>query len=126
MKKRIIYLSLIAFLGSSFTSNAIEEKSKTTTEMANHDHKKTEEFKVYGNCGMCKRTIESSLKNEKGIESAIWNIDTKMMKVTFHEDKISLKEIKEKIASVGYDTDAVKSSEKTYNALPGCCQYDRP
>jgi len=126
MKTKIIYLTTVMFLGTSFNAFAIEKLTDNQLKIANHDHKKTEEFKVYGNCGMCKRTIESSLKNAKGIESAVWNVDTKRMIVTFYEDKISLKEIKEKIAAVGYDMDDVKSSDKTYNALPGCCQYDRP
>ena len=75
---------------------------------------------------MCKKTIEGSLKNVKGIEKADWNKETKMMEVTFDSEVISLKEIKQKIANVGYDTDEVRATDDTYNGLPGCCQYERP
>mgnify|MGYP000229943975 CR=1 FL=1 len=64
-----------------------------------HGNHKTETFKVYGNCGMCEKTIEASLKNVKGIEKADWNKETKMMEVTFDSEVISLKEIKQKIVS---------------------------
>ena len=85
----------------------------------------TKTFKVHCNCGMCKKTIEGSLKNVKGVEKAIWNKEKKTMEVTFDEDIISLKEIKQKIANVGYDTDDIKASDKTYKKLPMCCQYER-
>ena len=44
---------------------------------------KTEKFKVYGNCGMCKKTIEASLKNKPGIMKADWNVKSKIMTVEF-------------------------------------------
>ncbi len=35
-----------------------------------------ETFIVYGNCGMCKKTIEGALKDETGVSEAIWDIDS--------------------------------------------------
>lgn len=92
----------------------------------NHDDKKTDTFKVYGNCGMCEKTIEGALKGVKGIEKADWNKETKMIDVVYHTHDISLEDIKKKIAAVGYDTEEYRASEKVYNNLPGCCQYERP
>lgn len=86
----------------------------------------TQTFKVYGNCGMCEKTIEGALKDVKGIEKADWNKETKMMEVSFNPKKITLTEIKEKIAAVGYDMDDFRSTADTYESLPGCCQYERP
>ena len=40
--------------------------------------------------------------------------------------KITLDEIKQKIADVGYDSDTHRAKDAIYAALPGCCQYDRP
>jgi copper chaperone CopZ len=74
---------------------------------------------------MCKKTIESSLKGKPGISSAVWNKDTKMMKVTYDSSKISEDQIHQKIADAGYDTNKKKASDKAYGALPGCCQYKR-
>lgn len=81
-------------------------------------------FKVSGNCEMCKKTIESSL-DKKGVNSANWNVESKMMEVVYNPTKISEDQIHQHIASSGYDTEKVKADEKAYKALPGCCQYSR-
>lgn len=86
---------------------------------------KTETIKVWGNCGMCKKTIEKSLKDVEGVQSAIWNKQTKMLNVKFDDSKISLKKIEEKVAASGYDTQNVKGDDKAYKNLHECCQYDR-
>lgn len=88
--------------------------------------KKTDTFKVYGNCGMCKETIEGSLKKKDGVEKKEWNVKTKMMTVTYDPAKISLEQIKQKIAGSGYDTDGSTAKDETYNKLHDCCKYERP
>jgi copper chaperone CopZ len=86
----------------------------------------TVKFKVYGNCGMCKTTIETALKGVKGIAAATWDVDAKIITVTYNSKKIELMDIHKKIAGVGYDTDKVKAKDEVYSNLHGCCQYDRP
>jgi len=86
----------------------------------------TEQFIVYGNCGMCKRTIESSLHEVEGITAGEWDVETHVMTVSFNEEVITLEDIKQKIANVGYDSETHRATEKVYNALHGCCQYERP
>lgn len=88
--------------------------------------KKTETFKVYGNCGMCKSTMEGSLKKKDGVLSKSWDTKTKMITVTYDPSKITLAQIQQKIADVGYDTDSIKAKDETYNKLHACCQYERP
>lgn len=83
-----------------------------------------ETFKVWGNCDMCKKTIETALKVD-GVKKATWNVETKQMLVKFDPSKISLDQIHQKIAAVGYDTDKVKGDDTAYNNLHGCCQYER-
>lgn len=85
---------------------------------------KTETFKVWGNCGMCEKTIEMACKT-KGISKADWNNDDNMFTVTFDTQQISLDQIHQRIAKVGYDTDKVKGDDKAYSTLPSCCQYQR-
>ena len=85
-----------------------------------------EKFKVYGNCGMCKKTIEGGLNGEEGIKYAKWNVETKIIKVKFDATLISLVDIKKKIAAVGYDTEEERANEEVYNGLHKCCQYARP
>ncbi|MBC7653558.1 MAG: cation transporter [Oligoflexus sp.] len=85
---------------------------------------KTASIKVYGNCGMCKSRIEKSLQIE-GITKADWDSKTKLLNLSFDDDKTSLIEIEKRIAGVGHDTQSLKADDAIYNKLPGCCQYDR-
>ncbi len=85
----------------------------------------TETFKVYGNCGMCKKTIETAGINQKGVRKCIWNQEKGEVEVEYRMDKISLDEIKKKIAAAGYDTDEFRAPDKAYNGLHGCCKYER-
>lgn len=86
---------------------------------------KTETFKVYGNCDMCKETMEAALKKKEGVIKKSWDTKTKMITVTYDPSKITLLQIKQKIADVGYDTDAVKAKDNVYSGLHKCCQYER-
>lgn len=86
----------------------------------------TEVFTVYGNCGMCEKTIEGALSGVDGVSSADWNKEDDQLSVIFKSDVISLDEIKQKVADVGYDSDSHRSKDEVYTKLPGCCQYDRP
>ena len=88
--------------------------------------KKTETFKVYGNCDMCKETIEGALKKKDGVLKKDWNTKTKMITVTYDPAKITLQQIHQKIADAGYDTDKAKAKDETYNKLHSCCKYERP
>jgi copper chaperone CopZ len=87
---------------------------------------KTEKIKVYGNCGMCKTRIEKAANSVKGVTKATWDSDDSILTVTFDDTKATTLKIEEAVAKVGHDTDNAKAADKTYNALPGCCQYDRP
>ena len=86
---------------------------------------KKETVKVWGNCGMCKKTIEKSLKGVEGIESASWDKTTKILSVSYDASKITMKKIEQKVAASGYDTQNVKANDGAYNNLAECCQYDR-
>ena len=84
----------------------------------------TLEFKVYGNCGMCKSRIEKALK-VNGVESASWNKDTKMAKVEFNSDKISVNQLHQLVAEAGHDTEIITAENEVYDKLHGCCKYER-
>ncbi len=87
--------------------------------------RQTAQFQVWGNCGMCKKTIEKAAKNVDGVEKAVWNVDTHQFTVTFDAAKTEVGKIHQAIAAVGYDTDQAHGSDEAYNNLHGCCQYDR-
>lgn len=87
---------------------------------------KSEEFKVYGNCGMCEDRIENAAKSVDGVTKASWDSETEVLKITFDEAKTATVKIHEAVAKVEHDTDLKKADDKVYNNLHGCCQYDRP
>ena len=97
-----------------------------TTQLSTAQSKnlKTVDVKVYGNCGMCKKTIESTVKQNKDA-LGIWNSKSQMLIITYDSTKTSADEILKRIANVGYDNDKYLSSNEVYNNLDACCQYNR-
>lgn len=85
---------------------------------------KTDTFKVWGNCGMCKRTIEKAAKTE-GVQKAEWNKETKIITLVYNPTATSNEKIQKAIATVGYDTEKYTGDDKAYEKLPGCCHYER-
>ncbi|MBS4029159.1 MAG: DUF3347 domain-containing protein [Ignavibacteriales bacterium] len=85
---------------------------------------KTESVKIYGNCGMCKSTIEKA-GNVKKVAQVEWNKDTKMATLTYDPSKTNQEEILKRIALAGYDSDQFLAPDDAYAKLPGCCQYER-
>ncbi len=85
---------------------------------------KDETIKVWGNCGMCKTTIEKAA-TKAGASSANWNEESKELKVSYALNKTSSDKIQKEIAKSGYDTQGFKASDKAYDKLHGCCKYER-
>lgn len=85
---------------------------------------KTETVKIYGNCGMCKSTIEKA-GNIKKVAQVDWNKDTKTAVLTYDSTKTNQDEILKRIALAGYDSDQFLAPDNVYSALPQCCQYER-
>ena len=81
-------------------------------------------LKVWGNCTMCKKTIEQSAKSA-GAVKASWNKETKQLTVSYPLAKSSNAAIQQAIAKAGYDTRDFNADNKAYEALSPCCQYDR-
>lgn len=85
---------------------------------------KTETVKIYGNCGMCKTTIEKA-GNIKNIAAVEWNKDSKMATLSYDDKKTNQDEILKRIALAGYDSEKFLAPDDVYAKLPGCCQYSR-
>jgi periplasmic mercuric ion binding protein len=103
---------LVALLLVGISSSVIAQSKKSVK--AN--------FKVYGNCGMCKARIETAL-DRTGIKMASWDSKTKMLDVVYNSKKITEQQIHEIIAAVGHDTDKAKANTDVYAKLPFCCLY---
>ena len=85
----------------------------------------TESVKVYGNCGMCEKNIETAAF-QKGVSKADWNVDTKMATITFDGSKTNADEVLRRIAAAGYDSDKYAAPDAVFAKLHTCCQYERP
>jgi hypothetical protein len=85
---------------------------------------KTETVKIYGNCGMCKETIETAAYVKKEAK-AEWNIDSKMALITYDSVKTNLNSILKRIAQAGYDSDENTAPNSSYEKLHECCKYER-
>jgi mercuric ion binding protein len=110
MKTSPVLLSLITFLFFSISSFA----QKT----------KTENIKVWGNCSMCKKTIETAAKNA-GVTEATWSPETKVLAVSYDPRKLNNQKIQKAVAASGYDTQDFTAPAEAYESLHECCQYDR-
>lgn len=113
MKKVMMSLTTILLLGSTLTFGQNKSGKQEAT------------IKVWGNCGMCESKIEGAAKGLKGVKSADWNRETKMITVVYDSSKVSLEEVSSAIAGVGYDTESHRAEDEVYQNLPGCCQYER-
>ena len=81
---------------------------------------------VKGNCGMCKTTIEKAVKDLDFVENAEWGIQTKILDVEFSDSSIfDLEKLNIAITESGYETMSSTANQSSYDALPGCCKYDR-
>jgi hypothetical protein len=80
------------------------------------------EFRVSGNCSMCKTRIERAV-SVKGVKFARWNKSTRMLKIAFLAATITTDSLQRRLAAVGHDTDAYRAPDTVYEALPACCLY---
>jgi periplasmic mercuric ion binding protein len=112
--KLFLAVMLAVFVSMNMTAQTAAKTAKN----------KTETIKVLGNCSMCKDRIEKAAKTE-GAETASWDAKSKLLTVSYNPSKTSTDALAKKMASVGHDAGKYKADDKVYNALPGCCKYDR-
>lgn len=108
------------FASIIFLLNAYSGLGQTPTDSENM----TTKFKVYGNCGMCEKRIEKAAKME-GVSLADWDVDTKILTVTFDPARIKPGQLHKAVAAVGHDTDKERADDAVYAKLHECCHYER-
>lgn len=114
MKTQSIVLS---FLFIVFSALSVSAQKKDATQ-------KKETLKVWGECGMCKKTIEKAAK-DSGATTANWNTESKKLTITYNTSKTSNEKIQQAIAAAGYDTQNLTADNEAYDKLHECCKYDR-
>lgn len=96
----------------------------TTQSFTQIKNSKTETVKIYGNCGMCKATIEKA-GNIKNVALIDWDKEAKMATITYNSKKTTQTDILKRIALAGYDSDQFLAPDNAYNGLMDCCKYKR-
>ncbi len=112
--KKIILVMLVSLIG--ITVQAQEKKKSKNAKV---------EFKVEGNCEMCKKRIETAAFSVKGVKSVDWHTEHKDIHLILDENKCSKEDVAKAIAKAGHDTQYAKASDEVYKELHGCCQYER-
>jgi copper chaperone CopZ len=93
------------------------------TASAQVNQKKAEvKIQTSAQCEMCKSRIESALAYESGIIRSTLDMETKILTVKYRPSKLTVTDIKKKVAAIGYDADEIPADEEAYQALPTCCK----
>ena len=107
MKKVSVYLLMLLLTAGLYAADGKFETIK---------------IKTSSQCDMCKERIEEALAFEKGVKTAVLDIETKVVTVTYKKSKTSSEKIKKAISKVGYDADEVAADPKAYSKLDACCK----
>ena len=86
----------------------------------------TVQFKTSAVCDMCKTRIEKSMAYEKGVQSAVLDVPTKVLTVTYKADKTTPAALRTAVQKTGYDADELTADARAYNRLPDCCKKTNP
>jgi hypothetical protein len=113
MKRIFKIITMLCIASTSLTSCAAQVKNA-----------KTVTTKIYGNCSICEKAIETA-GNDKKTAKIDWNKDTKLATFIFDSTQTNQQEILKRIALAGYDSDEYLAPDNAYNKLLKCCQYDR-
>ncbi|MGG9963719.1 TonB-dependent receptor domain-containing protein [Ferruginibacter sp. SUN106] len=113
MKTKLYFLILLLFFSAGI-SNAQNNKPITKDTSVS--------FKVFGACEQCKARIEGVVKG-RGVKKANWDVDSKILSLTYNPSQISLDKIENRIVAVGHDLENKKAKDNVYKELPSCCHY---
>jgi periplasmic mercuric ion binding protein len=137
MKTKTLRISVIAMFAAILTlgisscsggGQGNQDRGSQQTHGRSHDMDVSDarlaEFRVNGNCSMCKQRIEEAATSVGGVNSAEWNVQTKMVEITL-EQGTDLHEVHMAIAKAGHDTEMHKATDEAYDNLHACCKYER-
>lgn len=81
-------------------------------------------FFVRGNCDMCKERIDKTVLGIKGVEKANWDVESKMLQVSYDSTVVSKLDIEKGIAATGHATNDVPMDSIAHDKLPECCKVN--
>ncbi len=106
-------------------ANGDLEESKMAAKIDSGTELMAATLSVKGNCGMCQARIEKTASSVDGVTEASWDKKSKILSFKYDPKRTDRKALAKAIAKKGHDNELDRTSVDTYDALPGCCQYDR-
>ena len=82
----------------------------------------TVKIKTSSQCDMCKETIEKQMAFEKGVKSAVLDVESSVLTVTYNPKKTNPDLIRKAVTEAGYDADDLPAVQKAYDNLHECCK----
>jgi periplasmic mercuric ion binding protein len=116
MKSPILVWLAVLLTGTSLSAMAQKHPA--------HLQKKEKITVPGGSCDACKKTIENAARSG-GAHYAKWNMESKVLTVSYDIQNANSEKIQQRIAHAGFDTPLAKANPKAYQQLEGCCKYDR-
>ena len=111
MKIKMIF-NVVLFFFAVFQLNAQEKETKVDTIS----------IKTSAICNDCKERLEHDMAFEKGVKSVELDLDTKVLTITYKENKTTEEKLKTAVTKIGYDADEMVADQKAHDRLPACCQ----
>lgn len=84
------------------------------------------QFKTSAVCDMCKARIEKGLTHEKGVQSAVLDVSTKVLTISYKSDDTTPAALRTAVQKTGYDADELTADARAFNHLPDCCKKTNP
>jgi copper chaperone CopZ len=114
-------LSFLSLLSISAQAQ-VPATTVPTAAQASGNGLATVKFKTSAVCDMCKARIEKSLAYEKGVQSAVLDVPSQVVTVTYKADKTTPAALRTAVQKTGYDADDLTADARAYNRLPDCCK----
>ncbi|MEI8007423.1 MAG: heavy metal-associated domain-containing protein, partial [Bacteroidota bacterium] len=112
--KNVILSSMVLFALILVSAAAFSQDKKAETI----------KIKTSAVCDMCKDRIEKSLAFEKGVKTAVLDVDTKIVTITYNPTKTTPDDLRKAISKLGYDADNVAKDKAAFAKLPACCKKE--
>ncbi len=115
--KRVIIVCLVMLLGLlTENQNVSAQVERVVVDSS---------FITCGNCYLCKVRIEDAANSVEGVVSSQWKATDEKLAIQYDNDVTSAYAVMQAVAAVGHDTELVQAPDDVYDALTGCCLYDR-
>jgi len=115
MKKQLLFSAVILLLAAFVFTTTSKAQTQDTT---------IKEVKILTSavCDMCKGKIEKKVNKLDGIESLELDLETKILTITYHNEKTTVNDIKTAITKAGYSADELPADKEAFDNLPKCCK----